>query len=191
MLALFFYANTDLQSVTLRVRQNSESSVMTRSSGDRQTILPSNQGLNPLSGPKILDKISKAHQLGRETSKVDEQNCLRNMATSLTPHIDERPSHPEGSLSKRTDKVGWDPYRRHFLSGVKASTRRLIITFCQLYQVICLEGTKKTMCVRHGRREQNKSELRNVELDCETCQNETSTRPKHSGECNHDSFGHE
>jgi hypothetical protein len=65
------------------------------------------------------------------------------MATSLTPRIDEHSSHPEGSLSKRTDNVGWDPYPRHFLSGVKASTRRLIITFCQLYQVICLEGTKR------------------------------------------------
>jgi hypothetical protein len=68
------------------------------------------------------------------------------MATSLTPRIDERPSHPEGSFSKRTDNVGWDSYRRHFLSGVKASTRRLIITFCRLYQVICLEGTKR-QCV--------------------------------------------
>jgi hypothetical protein len=65
------------------------------------------------------------------------------MATSLTPRIDECPSHPKGSLSKRTDNVGWDPYPRHFLSGVKASTRRLIITFYRLYQVIGLEGTKR------------------------------------------------
>jgi hypothetical protein len=65
------------------------------------------------------------------------------MATSLTPRIDECPSHPEGSLSKRTDNVGWDPYPTHFLSGVKTSSRRLIITFCRLYQVICLEGTKR------------------------------------------------